>query len=62
MGRYSNTTILFHGFYTKNKVILWLINLVILNDIRLHKVPFAIGIFKEVQLDFSLSFGLKHPI
>jgi hypothetical protein len=47
---------------TKNKVILWLTILVVLNDIRLHKVSFAIGIFKEVQLNFSLTIGLKHPI
>jgi hypothetical protein len=33
----------------KNKVILWLINLVLLNNIRCQKVPFAIGIFKEIQ-------------
>ncbi len=51
-----------HGFYTKNEVILWPIILAILNNIRLRKVPFAIGIFKEVQLDFSPMFGLKHPI
>jgi hypothetical protein len=58
----QNDTILFHGFHTKNRVILWLINLVILNSIRPCKVPFAIGIFKEVQLNLSLSFSLKHPI
>ncbi len=52
----------FHDFDTKNKVILWLINLVIFNDIRCHEVPFANGIFKEVQLNFSLLFGLKPPI
>ncbi len=58
----QNVAILLHGFDTKNEVILWPIILVILNDIRLCKVPFAIKIFKEVQLDFSLTFGLKHPI
>ncbi len=47
---------------TPNKVILWLINLVILNEIRCRKVTFAIGIFKEVQLNFNLSFGLKPPV
>ncbi len=47
---------------TKNEVILWLIILVILDDIRFCKVPFAIGILKEIQLNFSLMFGLKHPI
>ncbi len=60
--KFQDDTILFHGFDTKNKVILWLMNLVILNNIRLCKVPFAIGIFKEVQLNFSLSFCLKPPI
>ncbi len=25
-------------------------------------VMFAIGVLKEVQLNFSLTFGLKHPI
>ena len=39
-----------------------LIILVMLDDIRLRKVPFAIEIFEEVQLEFSLMFGLKHPI
>ncbi len=58
----QDDTILFHGFETKNKVIPWLINLVIVNDIRCRKVPFAIRIFKEVQLHFSLSCGLKPPI
>ncbi len=58
----QNDAIFLHGFDTKNEVILWPIILVILNDIRLRKVPFAIGIFKEVQLDFSLTFGLKHPV
>jgi hypothetical protein len=48
--------------YTKNEVILWPIIPVILDDIWVRKVPFAIGIFNEVQLDFSLTFGLKHPI
>jgi hypothetical protein len=60
--KFQNDTILIHGFYTKNEVILRLINLVILNNIRLRKVPFAIGIFKEVQLNFSFLFGLKPPI
>jgi hypothetical protein len=41
---------------------LWLIILVIPKDIRLRKVPFAIGIFKEIQLNLSLTFDLKHPI
>ncbi len=58
----QDDTILFHGFDTKNKVIPWLINLIILNDIRCCKVPFAIGIFKEVKLNVSLSCGLKPPI
>jgi hypothetical protein len=58
----QDDTILFHGFETKNKVILWLIILVIVNDIRCRKVLFAIGIFKEAQLNFSLLFGLKPPI
>jgi hypothetical protein len=52
----------YFGLDTKNEVTLWLIILVVLNDIRLRKVPFAIGIFKEIQLNFSLTFGLKHPI
>jgi len=39
-----------------------LIILVILDNIRLRKVPFAIGVFKENQLNVSLAFGLKHPI
>jgi hypothetical protein len=58
----QNDAIFLHGFSTKNEVILWPIILVILNDIRLRKVPFAIRIFKEVQLNFSLTFGLKLPI
>ena len=58
----SGDAIFLHGFDTKNEVILWPITLVILNDIRLRKVPFAIGILNEVQLNFSLMFGLKHPI
>jgi hypothetical protein len=33
-----------------NEVILWLIIFVMLNDIRLRKVPFATGIFKEVAI------------
>jgi hypothetical protein len=46
----------------KPYAILWPIILFILDNIRLRKVHFAIEIFKEVQLDFSLTFGLKHPI
>jgi hypothetical protein len=56
-----NYTILLHGLDTKNEVIVWLFILVVLDDIRLCKVPFAIRIFKEIQLNFSLAFGLKHP-
>ncbi len=58
----QNNAIFLHGFDTKNEVILWPIILVILDNVWIRKVPFAIGIFKEVQLDFSLMFGLKHPI
>ena len=58
----KNDSILLHVFDTKNKVILWLINLVILNNIMCRKVPFAIGILKEMQLNFSLLVGLKPPI
>ncbi len=57
----QDDTIFFHGFYTQNNVILWPINLIILNDIRCHKVPFAIGILKEVQLYFSILCGMKPP-
>jgi hypothetical protein len=53
----QDDNILFNGFDTKNNVIPWLINLVILNDIRCRKLIFAIGIFKEVQLHFSLLCG-----
>ncbi len=58
----QDDTIFFHGYDTKNNVILWLSNLVVLNDIRCQEVPFAIGILKEVQLYFRLLFGLKPPI
>ena len=58
----QDDTIPFHGFDTKNNVILWPINLLALNNIRYRKVPFAIGILKKVQLYFSLSCGLKPPI
>ena len=58
----QDDTIFFHGFDTKNNVILRPINLFVLNDIRCRKVPFAIGIRKEVPLYFSLSCGLKPPI
>ncbi len=52
---------LLRGFDTKNEVILWVI-LIVLNDIRLGKVPFAIGVFEEIQLYSSLMLGLKHAI
>ena len=58
----QNDAVFLHGFYTKNEIILWPIILVILDNIRLRRVPFAIGIFEEVQLNFSLSCGLKPPI
>jgi hypothetical protein len=58
----QDDTIFFHGFDTKNNVILWLINLVVPNDIRCREILFAIGILKELQLNFSLLFGLKPPI
>ncbi len=60
--KFQDDTIFFHGFDTKNEVILRLINLVVLNNIRCREVPFAIKILKDVQLDFSITFGLRPPI
>jgi hypothetical protein len=50
----KNDTILLHGFDTKNKVILWFIILIVLNDIRLYKEPFAIRILKKISLISTL--------
>jgi hypothetical protein len=41
---------------------MWLIILIILDNIRLRKVTFAIKILKEIQLNFSLMFDMKHLI
>jgi hypothetical protein len=49
----QNDAIFLHNFYTKNEVILWPIILVILDNIRLRKVPFAIGIFKRSSAQFQ---------
>ncbi len=45
----QDDTIFFHGFDTKNNVILWPIILRVLNNIRRRKVPFAIGVLKEIS-------------
>jgi hypothetical protein len=58
----QDDTIFFHGFDTQNNVTLWLINLLVLNNIRCRKIPLAMRILKEVQLYFSLLCGLKPPI
>ncbi len=46
----------------KNEVILWLIILAILDNIRLYKEPFAIGVFTEIQLYSNFTVSLEHPI
>jgi hypothetical protein len=34
----------------------------VLADVRLRKVPSPLGVLEEIQLNFSLTLGLKHPI
>jgi hypothetical protein len=55
-------TILFHGFCAQNEAILRPIILLIFDNVRLCKEPFAIRIFNEIQLNSSFTLTLERPI
>jgi hypothetical protein len=57
----QDDTELFHALGAKNEVILQLTILIIF-DIRFHVEPFAIRIFKEIQLYPSFMLCLEDPI
>ncbi len=58
----SSTIPNFHGFITKNEVILRLTVLSVLDYIRFWIVPFAVRVIEEVQLCPSFTLSLECPI